>query len=62
MADKCKSCEAPILWVTVERTHKSMPVNPEFVTVVTETGMVIQGHVSHFATCPQAAEHRKVKK
>lgn len=62
MADKCKSCQAPILWIKMEATGRSMPVNLEWVTIVTERGAVVGGHTSHFATCPQAAEHRKVEK
>lgn len=57
----CKSCKSPIRWIMMS-TGRSMPVNPEFVTVVTEAGTVIKGHISHFATCPNAQEHRKVKK
>jgi hypothetical protein len=40
----CKSCGAPIYWI-VTPSGKRMPCNPD--------------GVSHFATCPHAAEHRR---
>jgi len=41
----CRSCGAPIFWVTT-KTGKKMPVTP--------------AGISHFADCPNAAQHRKV--
>ena len=58
-AGKCRSCGAPIVWVTMAKTGKQMPVNPPFRSYVTQGGEVVQAGVSHFATCPAAAEHRK---
>lgn len=70
MADVCRSCGAPILWGISARSGKSVPLDPEpvengnlrltgppdFPTVI----FVREGtHVSHFATCPNAAAHRK---
>lgn len=46
-ARQCKSCEATIYWIeTVNR--RRMPVNPD--------------GTSHFATCPNADRHRKVRR
>jgi len=43
----CSSCGAPILWV-VTQAGKRMPLDPDGTT--------------HFATCPNADEHRKPKR
>jgi hypothetical protein len=69
----CKSCGAPIVWAFVPRTGRRMPVDADPVddgnviltrpsTSMAEAHVVAKGagtHVSHFATCPQAAEHRR---
>lgn len=68
----CSSCGAPILW-TISPKHQRMPVDPEPVangnltlaahfdgTVVYSRVEPSEGtHVSHFSTCPDAAEHRR---
>lgn len=41
---ECRSCHAPILWVTTHR-GKRAPINPD--------------GSAHFATCPQADAWRK---
>lgn len=40
----CRSCSAPIVWI-VTASGKRMPVDPD--------------GVSHFETCPNAAQHRR---
>ncbi len=64
---KCKSCGADILWVKM-LSGKSMPLDmpPEKRIVLSdhgdatsEYGAVEDTYVSHFATCPNAAAHRK---
>jgi hypothetical protein len=70
----CKSCGAEILWVTMAGSRKKMPIDVEGLKVVVPAGVaadgvergvalhkVVVGHTSHFATCPNAAEHRKVE-
>lgn len=61
---KCRSCEAEIVWA---RTAGGSPIpldaKPErrFV-VMQEDPLVVQSqvtYVSHFATCPNADQHRK---
>lgn len=59
---KCKGCGKDIVYIVSAKTGKPMPVNPECVSVVTEDGVVVRGHVSHFATCPDAARFRAGKK
>lgn len=64
----CKTCGAPILWALTASGAK-MPLDERervLLEVATDTDsheLVItrelRGHESHFATCPQAAEHRK---
>jgi hypothetical protein len=41
---ECRSCRAEIFWI-LTAAGKRMPVNPD--------------GVSHFATCPNADQHRK---
>jgi len=62
---RCRSCGAQIIWVKM-RGGKSMPVNPERVRIVLANndhtdGTVITGHLPHWATCPNADQHRKNK-
>lgn len=53
----CRSCEAPIVWLKTA-TGKAMPVDASSVQPG-DTLFVPGLHVSHFATCPDAKEHRK---
>ncbi len=63
MTDKCRSCQAPIVWVTSATTRRAMPLDakPEKRVVVDEhhVGRVVDAYTSHFATCEFAAQHRK---
>lgn len=43
---KCRSCDAEVVWI-ITKTGKMMPLN-------------VHG-VSHFADCPNAAQHRKAR-
>lgn len=53
----CSTCKAEIKYLRTERGHW-MPVNVD--TINPEDKIFVPGrHVSHFATCPQAAQHRK---
>ncbi len=60
--EHCRSCGAPIVWVKT-KLGKHMPVEAE--PSVEFAQMIIEydptKHVSHFATCPNAAKHRKTK-
>ena len=59
MSDKCSSCKAEIKWLRTERGHM-MPVNAE--TVAADDKVFKPGvHISHFATCEFADQHRKPK-
>lgn len=69
----CKSCGAQIRWVKMAGSGKSMPLDdvpgPQGTVAVEQgVGHVLKGlaiveyegplFVSHFATCPNAKEHR----
>jgi hypothetical protein len=71
---KCKSCDAPIMWAPTEN-GKSIPLDPAPVEggnvqidadgtahVLGSAPLDAQPlHISHFATCPTADQHRKPK-
>lgn len=56
---KCKTCQASIVWLKTA-LNKVMPVDAETVREG-DTMFLKDVHRAHFATCPQAAEHRKPK-
>jgi hypothetical protein len=68
----CKSCDAPIRWVKMAATGKSMPLDVQRsasgnIVLDEKTGLggfALPGderprYVSHFATCPNAKQHRR---
>jgi hypothetical protein len=64
---KCSTCQAEIFWAVTEN-DKRMPVDakPQKRLVLEHRGSelpplarVVDTFVSHFATCAQAAQHRK---
>lgn len=58
---ECSSCKAPIYWVTLS-TGKRHPVErgrETRVSYVDGEWRVLGSYVSHFAKCPNAAQHRK---
>jgi hypothetical protein len=58
-AIRCKGCGAEILWVKSEK-GKMIPIDKKVKLVFyKEVGRFIQGHESHFATCPKADSFRK---
>ena len=72
---KCKSCKASIIWVSLKNKqgkYQPQPINAEPVKGIvleeqTSANMRVKGlvafmadvYTSHFATCPNAAEHLK---
>jgi hypothetical protein len=55
---RCKSCQARIVWaVTV--AGKRIPLDEGAEVAGTIGDVVTVRAVPHFATCPQAAQHRK---
>jgi len=61
---KCKSCGAPIRWVTMKATGRRMPVEVENTTIVGQGsggGFIVKGNIPHWANCPGADNHREPK-
>lgn len=56
---RCSSCQALIVWFRT-RAGKRMPVNAETTKPTdAEHQLDLHRHKSHFATCPEAAKHRR---
>ena len=56
---KCRSCQAGIVWVKTA-SGKNMPVDADsWVQGQPHLFNPELGHISHFATCPNADDHRK---
>ena len=55
---ECKSCGAQIVWIKTV-AGKSIPCCAKERTVVTKGGVIVKGHESHFADCPQANDWRQ---
>lgn len=54
---RCRSCDAEIVWLKTA-TGKNMPVDASTVTEGDDK-FNPEKHVSHFATCPFAKQHRR---
>lgn len=52
---KCRSCNAPIVFLKTAK-EKTIPVNAETVKPDDKLYDAKFGHISHFATCPDAAK------
>ena len=65
MSAKCSSCGAEIMWAKTE-TGKNMPLSVKSKEIrfwINDVGQAVAMTVflSHFADCPNAAQHRKPK-
>ena len=56
----CKACGAPIIFI-VTKGKKWEPCNIERTVIITPVGETVSGHISHFATCPNADDFRREK-
>lgn len=54
---RCSSCGALIIWFTTAN-KKQMPVDAATVLAI-DDHLDLKRHISHFATCKNAAQHRK---
>jgi hypothetical protein len=54
---RCSSCRAQIIWFKTG-TGKNMPVDADTVEPEDEE-LDLARHKSHFATCPNANQHRR---
>lgn len=77
-ASKCRSCKASIYWgvtksganmpvdvkMVKEGTRFEMDesVNPPHLRTIKNADLDQPGHASHFATCPNANQHRRKKR
>lgn len=55
----CTSCGATIDFIRAKASGRPIPVDAKPLKVVTRDGEVIDGWVSHWATCPTADQHRR---
>lgn len=59
----CRSCNAQIIWART-KAGKAIPLDFATVSEPERHSLSLHfdpaaGHISHFATCPSAGEHRK---
>lgn len=54
---RCRSCRAKIIWFKTD-ADKNMPVDADTVEAEDQE-LDLSRHVSHFATCPNSAQHRR---
>jgi len=60
----CRSCQAEIRWITTEAGRQApVDARPEKRFIIEdrlagEVGRLVDAYVSHFATCPDADQHR----
>jgi hypothetical protein len=57
---RCRSCRQTIIWFRTA-SGKNMPVDADTVKP-DDDELDLSRHVSHFSTCPQANQHRRVGK
>lgn len=57
----CRSCGAKIRW-GVTKAGKQIPINTPVQTVSDEHGIGVDQANTHWATCPNAAQHRRRRK
>jgi len=58
MGFPCRACNRPIELVPT-KSGKSIPCDPDRVSIVLDDGEVVSGRVCHFATCTQPDRFRK---
>jgi hypothetical protein len=61
-AVKCSSCPQMVVFLRSSKNGpftRKMPINEETVGRDDDTFDASKGHVSHFATCPNANQHRR---
>lgn len=62
---KCSSCGAEILWGVNPSTGKRVPLSVKSMEkrfiygLASQTVLMTETYLSHFADCPQAAQHRR---
>jgi len=56
---RCRTCQAKIIWFKTS-LGKNMPVDADTVAPEDEE-LDLARHQSHFASCPQANQHRRAR-
>ena len=56
---RCRSCRRQIIWFKTE-AGRNMPVDADTVDP-DDTELDLKKHTSHFASCPNAAQHRRAR-
>ncbi len=65
----CRSCGAPIKWIRTQDKDKPAPVDAKPIRLYQTTSVrsqgtpvakIVRAWMPHFATCPDAAEFRRV--
>jgi len=56
---QCKTCKQNIHFINSKKSGTPIPCNLKKITGVTAKGEIVQVWESHFATCPQADQHRR---
>jgi hypothetical protein len=62
---RCKSCQADIVWFRTAANDRPIPVDAEGIRreeALPLIDVVTIHAVPHFATCPNAAQHRKARR
>ncbi len=54
----CKGCGTYIEWVKTEN-GKNMPVDPNEITIITDSGKTVKGRIPHWATCVKAKNFKR---
>ncbi len=57
----CNSCGAEVVWIDIADRPRSHICEKGHKVGYTEDGRLVKIHESHFAHCPNAAQHRKAK-
>lgn len=55
---RCASCGAAIVWMRT-KSGRRIPVDLASADPAHQNFDPVMGHISHFATCPQADQHRR---
>jgi len=57
----CDTCRRPVIFIRNPQTRRAQICDVELQTVILESGEAVKGHVSHWATCPDADAWKAAK-
>lgn len=58
---QCRSCKRRVFFIITEKNKKPMPVNCSAEGAFEPGTLTVGRGISHFADCPYAKNHRKVR-